>query len=800
MSAAGAEDTLVCVVSKTEPVKTGFFSRVSTLIGGESRTAQARLEAFLDAVPGEYCGFAADGSLAYSEGFCALLGLDGIAALHDIQNVLSPGDAAALEGLYNRLAENGEAFSLSVQTADKDRTLRLSGGRGRDRGDAHHVSVLWLEDITALHREQKAMAARQTATEQERDALQAALDHAPAPLWLRDEHGDLRWCNRAYAAAGDTTPATVIAEQREWTLKPLKGGGRATGKALAHKAAESGNPASVNGHVIIDGDRRLVTITETALPDGATIGMARDISREEELETVHNRHLSANKELLEQLGSAIAMFDHAQALEFFNSAFAQLWHLEEAYLNKGPKLGDIMEKLREARRLPEQADFRKFKQGWLSMFTTLIQPHDEMLYLPDGSALRMLVIPHPQGGLMMTFEDVTSRLELESSYNTLIAVQKETLDNLAEGVSVFGGDGRLKLWNPSFARLWGFNPEQLQGEPHINRLLDTMKGRFAESAWETARGAIMTQALDRNIHEGQMEYADTTRIAYSTVPLPDGGVLVTHVDVTDKMRVENALREKNAALEEAEKVKLDFLANVSYQLRTPLNAIMGFAEILENEYFGALNERQREYTQGMRDAGDKLLSLINNILDLSTIEAGYMAIQYDKVSIHAMLTDIYELTREWGLKEKLTVRLDCPKNIGAIEADERRLKQVVLNLMRNAIAFTPEKGTIVIKASRRKDHLAISVIDTGPGIPEDARARIFEPFERLSGTGQGRGGTGAGLGLTLVKNIVELHHGKVRLESAEGKGTVITITLPLSAPEKQDRQQGKQQDKTAKRA
>lgn len=748
------------------------------LLGRDARAEKSRLEAFLDAVPGEYCGWAADGSVAYSEGFCRLLGLKTITGIHDIQNALSPGDAAALESLHTRLTEKGEIFTLTVHNVAKTKTLKLSGTRGRDTARELQFDVLWLEDITGEQTRRRELESRSTKMEDERDLLQAALDQLPAPLWMRNARTEITWCNRAYAQAVDASPATVIAEQRELPLKIAKKGGGEPGRALAQQALDSAQPESAQGHIILRGSRRLMDIQEIPLPASRmTLGIARDISREEELETGQKRYASANNELLEQLGTAIGIFNAGQKLEFYNSAFGQLWHLEDVYLNTHPRLGDLMEKLREARRLPEQADFRKYKQGWLNMFTGLITPHDEMLYLPDGTALRMLVVPHPMGGLMMTFEDVTSRLELESSYNTLIAVQKETLDNLAEGVSVFGGDGRLKLWNPSFARLWGFNPEELEGEPHINRLAERMKARFSAKGWDSAREAIMTQSLDRNIHEGQMTCADGSLIAYSTVPLPDGGVLVTHVDITDKMRVENALREKNAALEAAERLKLDFLANVSYQLRTPLNAIMGFAEILDNEYFGTLTGRQKEYTQGMREAGERLLSLINNILDLSTIEAGYMEFSRTDVSISAILQSIYELTAEWARKERLTIRLECPKNIGSIEADERRLKQVLLNLMRNAIAFTPEKGTIILTARRSSGHVEFSVSDTGPGIPKEDQARIFEPFARVQGGGQGRGG--AGLGLTLVKNIVEMHDGTVTLESAEGKGSTFTISLPL---------------------
>lgn len=773
--------------------KPGLFQTLPNLLSGRGVHAEkSRLEAFLDAVPGEYCGWAPDGTIAYSENFCKLLGLKDIGEIHDIQNALSPGDAAALEGMHIRLLEKGEAFTLNVRTSNKEKTLKLSGSRGKDLAGQEQFDILWLEDITEAQTNQKKLETHRGEIESERDLLQAALDQLPAPLWMRSNQTDITWCNRAYAKIVDSSPATVIAEQRELVFKTTKKAGekekKEPGKKLAQAALDSSQTETAKGHIIMGGNRHLMNIHEIPLPSGkTTLGIAHDISREEELKIEHKRYMTANNELLEQLGTAIGFFDSAQKLEFYNSAFSQLWLLEDAYLNTKPKLGDVMEKLRESRRLPEQADFRKFKQSWTGMFTSLINPHDEMLYLPDGSALRMLVVPHTMGGLMMTFEDVTSRLELESSYNTLIAVQKETLDNLAEGVSVFGGDGCLKLWNPSFARLWGFNPEILEGKPHINHLAEKMKARFTAQNWKKAKNAIMTQSLDRNIHEGKMECNDGSLIAYSTVPLPDGGVLVTHVDVTDKMKVEKALREKNAALEEAERVKLDFLANVSYQLRTPLNAIMGFTEILDNEYFGTINKKQKEYTKGMQEAGERLLSLINNILDLSTIEAGYMEFQHDKVSIRDILEDLFELTAEWARNERLTVELKCPPNIGSIIADERRLKQVLLNLMRNAITFTPEKGSITLKASRTKDLIAISVIDTGPGIPKDEQTRIFEPFERMHGAGQGGGG--AGLGLTLVKNIVELHEGTVELESLEGKGTTVTIKLPLemaaASPQKQ---------------
>lgn len=766
---------------------TGTVTRWLSGYLGSSRAEKERMEAFFDAVPGEYCGWLPGGGLAFSPGFCTLLNAQTIQDINDIQNSLHPSDAAALEGFFIRLQQEGRPFHLTVRTSDRTRMLKLYGARGSAMSGQTRMDILWLEDVTAQQNAQKDLEESITESESERDRLQAALERLPMPLWMRNNRTEIKWCNRAYARILDVSPATVIAEQKELPLKPLKKGASTKNvpRALAQQALNSGEEESFQAHVILGGRRRLFDVRESALPGKAmTLGVALDITREEELTNEQARYTTAYNELLEQLGTAIVLFDAGQRIEFYNSAFSELWQIKEQYLNTHPKLGDIMEKMRETRRLPEQADFRKFKQGWLDMFTGLIEPHEEMLYLPDSTVLRMLAVPHPMGGLMMIFEDVTSRLELESSYNTLIAVQKETLDNLSEGVSVYGGDGRLQLSNPAFSRLWGLHPEDLEGRTHISKLADKMKEKFEKAEQEEWAKKLLSQALERQANTGRMICADGQQIDFSTVPLPDGGVLVTHVDITAAARVENALREKNAALEEAEHLKTDFLANVSYQLRTPLNAIMGFAEILDNEYFGSLNDRQKEYARSIEEAGDRLLELINNILDLSTIEAGYMELKYNKVSIRDILRVLADISREWALKQQIEIDVECPDNIGALMADERRIKQVLLNLIRNAIAHSPAGSAITLRAKKAGDMVDISVIDKGQGIAEADQARIFEPFIR-GGEDREGGRNGAGLGLTLVQNIVALHDGTINLQSAEGEGTVITISLPVK-PEKKN--------------
>ena len=740
-----------------------------------------RLEAFLAAFPGEYCGFNPDGSLAYSKGFMNLLNLTKINGITDIQHALRPGDAAALETCFIRLKEDCQHFVLKAQTLGGQKILRLTGGTGTAISGTDNYDIIWVEDITATERELEQKRADENRLDHEIKKYAAVLGAVTYPVWIHNAAGEVIWCNHAYSAILGVSPDNVMLEKKEvlFTTPKRKGKIGKPVKILIEDALSSGQIQSEPKHVIIGGDRKMMGVTLIPLSHlDIVVGQAQDISREEEIETRSERNMAANRELLEQLRTAIAIFDGDQKLEFYNSSYAQLWRLEEGWLNSHPKLGDILERLRDTRRLPEQVDFKRYKQTWLDLFTTQIGPKEDMLYLPDGSVLRSLVVPHPLGGLLMTFEDVTSGLELESSYNTLMAVQKETLDGLTEGVAVYGSNGRLQLWNPAYATMWALNPEDLEGGLHVSQILDKSKKFFPDDGWDKLRDQMTRELFARTDKKGEIRRTDNRILHYVSVALPDGGTMVTFHDVTDTVRVEEALREKTNALEAAERLKLDFLANVSYQLRTPLNAIIGFNEILDKEYFGELNTRQKEYTKGLGEASEQLMNLINDILDLSTIEAGYMTITKSPVDVSAMLTALYDLTQEWARGQKIEVNLLISKDVGVVDLDERRIKQGLLNLIRNAIAYTPAGGRITLSADRISDKLALSVIDTGFGIDINDQTRIFKPFEKTN-TQREDGRGGAGLGLTLVQNITTLHGGTVGLKSALGEGTAITILIPV---------------------
>ncbi len=748
-------------------------------------------EAFLSAFPGEYCGFTSDESCIYSQNFCTILDLKTINSHSDIGSVLSPGNSVALEGFVNKLKHEKTPFTLIAASLDGKKHFKFSGSSSKNHG-LDSFFILWVEDITGEINAQQDTLTQQERQTQEFANIQCAMDTLPRPVWLRDSDQKLIWVNRTYCDYLNKTSDVILGNQINITAGAAKRKDSDVvdiEKSLAKKAYDCGKTQEHEMHGIFHGKRLLLRLTETPLPEvNRTIGIAYNVTREEDLKTEFKRFETSNRELMEQLRSAIGIFDSTQHLSFYNAAFAQLWGIETVWLDKKPKLGDLMEKLREDRRLPEQADFRSFKQSWLDMFTNLINPREDMLHLPDGSALRMLAVPHSLGGLMMTFEDVTSRLALESSYNTLIAVQKETLDNLAEAVSVFGGDGRLKLCNPSYGVMWGLQPEDLDSEPHINRIIERKKKFFPEDKWQHNQNIIKAHVLGSNLTTQRLTCTDLNDkdkerlLDISAVQLPDGGVLVTYTDITSTVEIQNALREKAQALEAAEQLKLDFLANVSYQLRTPLSSIMGFTDILSNEYFGPLNERQKGYTSDIQDASNKLLDLVNNILDLATLEAGFMALERSDCDIQNMLQHVLDMVQDWARKGGINLSLDTPSDIGSINADKSRLQQAIINVIRNSIAFTPEGGEINLTAKQHKSNIHFIIKDTGSGIAAEDKTRIFEPFERAQGAKKERlSKSGAGIGLSLVRRITEAHDGRVELESEEDIGTTVTIIIPLTS-------------------
>src|SRR5216683_2383407 len=334
--------------------------------------------------------------------------------------------------------------------------------------------------------------------------LRAMVDSLPMPVWRRDRDLRVIDCNAAFAAALDLPREAVLAQAAE--LAPENERDRTL--ALARVAA-AGTIQSERCHVVIAGSRRLLELSEAPDRSGGTIGFAIDYTDLESAEGELSRHVNAHGQVLESIQAAVAIYGADKRLSFFNAAFARLWGIEEEWLAGEPSLDELLERLRERRRVPEYADFRAFKRQQLAMFTSLIEPQTELMHRPDDRTLSVSVSPHPLGGLIFVYEDVTDRLALERSYNTLIEVQRETLDNLYEGTALFGSDGRLKLHNPAYRKIWDLSETELVGEPHISDIVERTRRFYDDGGdWQMMRQRIIANITAQTPTSGPLDRRD----------------------------------------------------------------------------------------------------------------------------------------------------------------------------------------------------------------------------------------------------------------------------------------------------
>ncbi|MBL8653312.1 MAG: sensor histidine kinase, partial [Alphaproteobacteria bacterium] len=299
----------------------------------------------------------------------------------------------------------------------------------------------------------------------------------------------------------------------------------------------------------------------------------------------------------------------------------------------------------------------------------------------------------------------------------------------------------------------------------------------ADEDWEDTKSRLADDIGAREPVRARLERADGRILDYALVPLPDGATQLSYLDVTDTIRVERALRERAEALEAADRLKSEFISTVSYELRTPLNTIIGFAEMLSKQYFGALNERQVEYCDDILSASQRLLAIINDILDLASIDAGRMTLDLAPVPVLGLMEETAQIMADLARERDLSLDVRVPRALSDLRADPRRLKQALCNLVSNAIKFTPAGGKITLSAEGAGQYVALAVADTGMGIAPEDQSRVFKEFER--GTAPDARRMGAGLGLSLVKRIVELHGGTVHLASMPGDGTTVMARVPI---------------------
>ncbi|OQW55194.1 MAG: two-component sensor histidine kinase [Proteobacteria bacterium SG_bin9] len=673
---------------------------------------------------------------------------------------LHPEPALQMDRAVEALRSSGESFTLHLTTS----IGRSIEAIGRAVGGQ---AIVRIRELSGIRREHSELTQKHRALIAETDILRTFAAAVPAPVWTRDTSGRLGFANAAYAEATEAnSPSDAVTRN----LELLDSADRED----MTNALNTQGAFSARLPVAIRGERRIFDVRAMRVAQG-TAGVAIDVTEAAALKAALVQMAEAHRRTLDQLSSGVAVFDGQRRLAFYNDSYRRLWDLDRAFLDTFPDDSSVLDRLRVARKIPEQQDFRGWKAKLHEAYQA-VEAAKDTWYLPDGRAVSVVTTPNPEGGVTYLFDDVTESLDLARRFDKLIRVQKESIDNLAEGVAVFGSNGRAQLFNPAFARMWKLSPDTLQQQPHIDAVVDWCKPLFDDAAtWQTLRDAV-TSIENRSAEPLKLERKDGSVLDCMTMPLPDGATMLTFQDTTDTVNVERALRERNEALETADQMKVDFVHHVSYELRSPLTTIIGFAHFLSDPATGPLTDKQGEYLSYITTSTNALLAIINNILDLATIDAGAMTLDLGTVDIRGAINAAAEGIQDRLARDHIRLVINVDPSLGEFVADERRVVQVLYNLLANAVGFSPQEGVISIAAARKDHHVTFSVTDSGPGIAPDVKDKVFDWFATHANGSKHRG---AGLGLSLVRSFVELHGGKVRVDSAVGKGTTVSCDFPL---------------------
>jgi signal transduction histidine kinase len=673
---------------------------------------------------------------------------------------LPPEPALRMDHAVDALRETGEGFLLNLTTSSGQAFEAIGRAIG---GQA----IVRIRELGGLRRELAETNLRHKALLEETEMLRGFAAAAPWPIWAKRATGGLAYANAAYARATD---ATGVADAIGRDLQLLDSDDRSEmERALNDNAAFTARLP-----IVVGGERRLYDVHALKV-DGGRAGIAIDATEATALREALVRMADAHRRTLDQLSSGVAVFDGRRRLAFYNDSYRRLWDLDRIFLDNNPDDSSVLDRLRAARKLPEQPDFRAWKAKLHEAYRA-VEPDKDTWYLPDGRTVSVVTTPNPEGGVTYLFDDVTESFDLARRFDGLIRVQRETLDNLAEAVAVFGSNGRARLFNPAFARMWKLSPEALQEEPHIETVEAWCRPLFDDAKiWRTLREAV-TAIENRVAVPLKLERKDGSVLDCMTMPLPDGATMLTFQDITDTENVERALRERNEALEAADQMKVDFVHHVSYELRSPLTTIIGFSHFLSDPVTGPLMPKQAEYLGYITASTNALLAIINNILDLATIDAGAMSLNLGSIDIRKTIDAAAEGIQDRLATDRIALKVDAAPDIGSFVGDERRVVQVLYNLLANAVGFAPHDSAITISAGRTEHNVTFSVTDSGPGIPPDVKDKVFDWFESHSNGSRHRG---AGLGLSLVRSFVELHGGKVRVDSIVGRGTTVSCDFPI---------------------
>lgn len=430
------------------------------------------------------------------------------------------------------LQDDGVSFDDEFMLKNGRRYLRLSGSRISGADGNIYCDMIWFRDVSFETNKILGLEQDKTKASAQSIQLQDLIDNIPFPVWLRDDNLNIVNFNKKFMEfAGGKNRETIL----NGGIEINNVNGESVSRKLAQAAHLSNRAKKENVCLVKDGERLVMEVFETpfhaeeSLEKIYTVGALVDVSELDDLKRNLKRHQSAQLEILGTLGTAFAVFNQQLKLDFYNKSFAELWQLDESWLDTQPSYSMFLDAIRERRLLPEVPDYILFKNGEQKQFSQIIEPRNDMLHLPNGKTIRRVRAPYPMGGLIFAYEDISDRLATTSAYNALLSVREEMLENLFDAVIIFGSNGRLNSYNQAYLRLWKADRAFLENEPGLDELLDSQRRFFsADEDWSTLKKSIAGHLLSMTTKTFILNRHQEGDVEVAAQNLSDGSLMITY--------------------------------------------------------------------------------------------------------------------------------------------------------------------------------------------------------------------------------------------------------------------------------
>lgn len=635
------------------------------------------------------------------------------------------------EQALSKLATTGASFAMQVETKSGKRLDVI----GEPRGAAAALAV---HDVTELHRRMAAAEDRAAEKTEEAQLLAAALETAEIASARIDASGDVTWRSDAACRLPEETVDALFGPAL--ALKARNGAARRSEEVTVEDASYHLDAAQAPG-----GGR---IVTATPIQEGAGTDVA------------FRRFVNTMAETFAHLKVSLMIFDQQHRLTLFNPATVELFGGDPTWFARRPTIAEILDVMRETRAVPEQADFIQWRDDLLAQFEGAdATDYVEDWHLADGRTIHISARPHPSGGLAVTAEDITANVDLLRNTATDKAVMLATTDFLEEALIVFGPDGLSRVANAAFMRLWQFPSEAFAEPRHISDVAAHCAEFCADGDyWSMVQDRVTTGAGRRKARD-KFTMASGAIVQGRYSPMPDGSSLLVMSDITASESVATALRDRNDALENADEIRGALVDQISHQMRTPLNAVFGFSQLLGDDRFGDLSERQREYVDGIATSSRELLDAINGMTDLINVGADTMGLEGETLDPLATAREVIDLAARHFEARGVTVDLTQTGEGDVFVAHRIRLRQIVFNLLMDALTKAPDNTAVQITLGLEAGDLLLRVAHQAGENCDDA-----------------------GLALSLVRRFASLHDGAVETSLDEAGRREIVCLLPECTP------------------